>query len=107
MRRFVALVLPPILCVALGCGGGGVTADANAPAGGPVAPEPAGPPPPLAVTLAEPISKTAAADGSVESRLARAAELATQLEPELAKISFDKTAPASLIVSGGGRQAEV
>jgi hypothetical protein len=107
MKRLVALVFLASFCSALGCGGGGATAEAKVSGGGPLVPEPSGPPPPLAVNLAEPASSAASPAGNIDAQLARTAELATQLEPDLAKVSFEGTAPTSLIVPGGGRQAEV
>ncbi len=103
-KHFAALLV--LLVISAGCGGGSATAEAPA-AGSPTAPEPAGPPPPLAVKLAEPAAAAPAAASSIESRITRAGDLATQLEADLAKVSFEGTAPAALIVPGGGRQAEI
>jgi hypothetical protein len=96
-----------LLAAAAGCTGGSATAEVSASAGEPMAAEPAGPPPPLATKLAEPAAPPPAAGSSIDTQVTRAAELAAQLEADLAQVSFEGTAPASLIAAGGGRQAEV
>lgn len=100
-----------LLCIGFtvvaGCGRGDGAANVP-PAGSPTRPEPAGPPPPhrpkLAVA-AEDAANEAGAD--YEKQLARAAELATEVAPDLAKVSFAGQAPGTLVMQAGGRQADV
>jgi hypothetical protein len=90
-----------------GCGSNGAAAIPDP--GTPTAPEPAGPPPAYAPKLALPASAegTPAAASTAEAQIAHTAELAAKLAPELAKVSFDGTAPRALVVQGGGKQADL
>lgn len=93
------------LLMAAGCGGGGVAAIPDP--GSPTTAEPAGPPPALATKLAAPPAAEAAEATAADAQIARTAEVAAKLAPDLAKVSFEGSAPSSLVVQGGGRQADL
>lgn len=95
------------MMMAAGCGGGGAAAIPDP--GSPTAAEPAGPPPALATQLAPPPAAEAAgaSAAAADAQIVRTAEVASTLAPDLAKISFDGSAPSSLVVQGGGRQADL
>jgi len=111
-NRLPASLALLLVCVAIaattGCGGSAAVTQASA-AGAPVAPEPAGPPPSHSPKLAAPAAAAGdtAPGAGLEAQVGRAAEIATSLAPELAKVSFDGTAAGPLIVQAGGRQADV
>jgi hypothetical protein len=50
---------------------------------------------------------SSAADAGVQQQIDRASALATELAPELAKVTFEGQAPGTLVVHSGGRQADV
>ncbi len=107
VSRWACVLVCAACAVVAGCGGGNAAVDVP-PAGSPVAPEPTGPPPPHATKLT-----AAAVDGSeptipdFEKQAARAAELAAEIAPELAQITFAGSAPSMLVVQAGGRQPDV
>ena len=108
LRSLTRLALLCIVCAGVaGCGRGDSAAEVP-PAGSPTSPEPAGPPPPHRPKLAvAPPDAVQEASVDYERRLARSAELATELAPDLAKVTFEGQAPGTLVVQAGGRQADV
>jgi hypothetical protein len=89
-----------------GCGSGGAVAVPDP--GSPTAPTPAGPPPPLVTALAAPPQTDAGvASVGADVQTSRASEVAAQFVPELANLSLEGAAASSLVVPGGGRQADL
>jgi hypothetical protein len=105
--RLGQIALLAALCATAGCGGSDSAPQAGAGSGSPIAPEPAGPPPPHAPKLATAAGNAAQAGTDLATQVSRAAALATELEPELAKVTFEATAPRALVVQAGGRQADI
>jgi hypothetical protein len=93
--------------IAAGCGGGGAVSIPDP--GSPMSPEPAGPPPALATKLAPPPAAEGAGSSgaAADAQIARTADVAARVAPNLANVSFEGSAPSSLVVQGGGRQADL
>jgi hypothetical protein len=91
----------------LGCGSSASTQGAAAGPGSPTEPEPAGPPPTHSPQLTIPAAAVSETAGGPESQIARATEAAAKVSADLAQVSFEGKAPSSLVVQGGGRQADL